>query len=667
MGRSAEMRTRRLAISTTRVLDAWLARAMVLLVVGASVACAASLCAPSSLPGFANSVDLSGNGLVLHWTLNSSQLQLALEAKPASGAESGWFSVGWSANSGRMYPADCVVGNLPGSSLSAYHISGYSLSDVAPTDGFSIGSPVLSAEINGGMIMRFSRSEGGGGAVPVSFRGSSSLIWAFSESGSTTLAFHGRNQGSMNVDFTCQTAPVGVASSDDDEDDDGGDDDDDDDDDDSDDGDNGGGDGDDEDDDEEEEGGSQSVGSTSAAAGGSQACQVSTLPGYACSVQLKGNDFVLHWKTGATTVAIAAEVATSGWVAVGWSKSNKMYPADAAIGNLPRGTLSNGAAVGAYHMSGYGVADVALTSSFELTNTTVTTSNGRTTIAFERPLSVGSVPISTNGATTVLWAYSRSNSQELEDHGSNEGSIRIDFVSGTIEGGKSKSSAATLYAAHGWILTVAFGILMPAAMLISRIFLADKPAPDPATVAEATAAAAGAAVNVTPVTVVTIVKPWITKPQAFVAHKWTMLLAVVLSLAGIIMALVESGSSSFQSTHGRLGLAVLLLIVLQPIIGQLRPIKSHFARRYWFALHWVVGVAIVAMAWSNTYLGLDLASERFGFNTDWCYIVFSILIGLFTVAYAIDFACDYVGFIALRYKQPHTESHPLCAKVVEIV
>ncbi|CAI5994849.1 unnamed protein product [Closterium sp. NIES-65] len=401
---------------------------MVVLVVGASVDYASS-CEPSSLPGFANSVDLSGNGLMLHWTLNASRLQFALEAKPASAAESGWFSVGWTANRGRMYPADCVVGNLPGSSVGAYHISGYSQSDVAPSDGFSIGTPELTAASNGGgTIMRFARSEGDGGAVPVSFTGTNSLIWAFSE-------------GSMNVDFTCQTAPAaGTSISDDDDNDDddnGGDDDDDD---------------DDDDDGEEEEDENQSSGSTSAAAAasgsGSQACQPSTLPVYSCSVQLKGKEilkspsqqsapllfsppihfttpvsFILHWKTGANTVAMAAEVATSGWVAIGWSKSSKMYPADAAIGNLPPGTLANGAAVGAYHMSGYGLSDVALTSSFELTNTTTTTANGRTTITLEQPLSVESVPIS----SPSQWNRSQS-AVPLSGIGPNQQSLSVESV-----------------------------------------------------------------------------------------------------------------------------------------------------------------------------------------------------------------------------------------------
>ncbi|CAI5490549.1 unnamed protein product [Closterium sp. Naga37s-1] len=387
---------------TTRVFDARLTRVVLLLLVGATVAYGGAPCEPSSLRGFTNSVDLSGNGLVLHWTRNASHLQIALEAKPASGAESGWFSVGWTANRGRMYPADCVIGNLPGSSVGAYRISGYSRSDVAPSDRFKIGRPVLSGGSNGGTIIRFSRFRGDGGVVPVSFSGSSNLIWAFSESGSTELAFHGDNAGSMNVDFSCASAPSSSQGGGG-----GG-------------GDGGGGDG----------ARSQSLASTSAVSSDSSsdgssgrgrvACEASPLPDYACSIRLKGNDFILHWKTRADTIAMAADVATSGWVAIGWSSSGKMYPADAAIGNLPRGTLSNGAAVGAYHLSGYGVSDVALTSSFELTNTTTTTTNGRTTITFERPLSVGSVPISSSRATSVLFAFSRSGSQQLDDHGPNE-------------------------------------------------------------------------------------------------------------------------------------------------------------------------------------------------------------------------------------------------------
>ncbi|CAI5470765.1 unnamed protein product [Closterium sp. Yama58-4] len=104
--------------------------------------------------------------------------------------------------------------------------------------------------------------------------------------------------------------------------------------------------------------------------------------------------------------------------------------------------------------------------------------------------------------------------------------------------------------------------------------------------------------------------------MAFEVHKWLMLSAVLLALAGIIMAFVEKGSQSLQSTHGQLGLAVMVLIVAQPIVGQLRPLKKHPSRPSWFALHWVIGVGTVAIAWANSYIGFDLATSKLGYDLD---------------------------------------------------
>ncbi|CAI5494466.1 unnamed protein product [Closterium sp. Naga37s-1] len=839
---------------------------------------------------------IAARSLVLHWAAldGSAQtaLQMALEAKAGSGAESGWISAGWSAD-GRMYPADCVIGNLPGGSMGAYYMSGYGDSDVAPTSSFALGSAEMLTS-NGGTVMKFSRASGDGGAIPVDVAGVNTVIWAYSQSGSTALGFHGRNEkgvsgetersgrsgetergsvrgggetegreakngkegregkeakeqerevglvqhqlarlrpfpdtstlGSVQVDFTCSTAATRNNTSASTQGDD-----------------------------------SQSLGATSAAesSGGSSssssACKASSLAGYYCMVQLSGDNFILHWTTNSTsTIALAAEAATSGWVSLGWSATGRMSPAEAAIGNLPAGTLSTGnaaaTAVGAYSMTGYGASDVAVTGSFAVTNTAVETGNGRTVIKFERSMNDGEFPMS---SSAVIWAYSRDNSQQLADHGPNaipmphshaafpcripmphsygslssylvllpwcppllshgalpsslshpgplpshpryqrlcysqlcNGSIRVALLQSTLqqehqrwgrgaaaalhstpcmhgcsqsplacscplpsffsiatpllssppsfppslslflapffspffspspfslssgsatinfateasEVGEGSSSSATLYTVHAWLLTVAFGMLMPAAILVSRLFLADKPMPVHSTATGAasnpgasngSAAAAGTAAagglgepmlvekhggaagaaegggsplkgslpsgvmaEDAPALVALSVggpsaaaagggggagsgtaggaaaatggavskKPWVSKPMAFEVHKWLMLSAVLLALAGIIMAFVERGSQSLQSTHGQLGLAVMVLIVVQPIVGQLRPLKKHPSRPSWFALHWVIGVGTVAIAWVNTYLGFDLATSKFGYDLD---------------------------------------------------
>ncbi|CAI7802092.1 unnamed protein product [Closterium sp. NIES-53] len=323
-------------------------------------------------------------------------------------------------------------------------------------------------------------------------------------------------------------------------------------------------------------------------------------------------------------------------------------------------------------------------------------------------------------SSTILWAYSRDNSQWLADHGPNAGSARVNFFIGASEVGKSSSGNATLYTIHAWLLAPAFGVLMPSAILISRLFLADKPlfmlattpglasntaasdSPAAATFetsqniaasnssAEATAtgaagglgekpklggrhsgveaaegegkppgrlaavfapavasaslarppaaassgatvgaaegegklpiclAAEGAPVSETPQKLMAVAAPavasaslawppavasgatageetgeeggrrgigvasatrasgaggsgaegrvvsrkrWVSKPFAFRLHRWLVLLAVILALTGIIMAFVEKGLQSLHSTHGRLGLVIMGLIV----------------------------------------------------------------------------------------------------------
>eukprot|EP00475_Leptophrys_vorax_P013813 TRINITY_DN2017_c0_g1_i1.p3 TRINITY_DN2017_c0_g1~~TRINITY_DN2017_c0_g1_i1.p3 ORF type:complete len:161 (-),score=15.55 TRINITY_DN2017_c0_g1_i1:203-685(-) len=57
----------------------------------------------------------------------------------------------------------------------------------------------------------FSRSAGDGGSVPVNVNGSNTLVWAYSQSGSQALDFHGRNDGSLSVDFSCQPGSSSTA------------------------------------------------------------------------------------------------------------------------------------------------------------------------------------------------------------------------------------------------------------------------------------------------------------------------------------------------------------------------------------------------------------------------------------------------------------------------
>ena len=57
-----------------------------------------------------------------------------------------------------------------------------------------------------------------------------------------------------------------------------------------------------------------------------------------------------------------------------------MPKSDAAIGNLPAGTNANGAAVGAYYIADYDLGSITPSTAMALTGTSVTVTNGQTTI-----------------------------------------------------------------------------------------------------------------------------------------------------------------------------------------------------------------------------------------------------------------------------------------------
>ncbi|CAI5983196.1 unnamed protein product [Closterium sp. NIES-64] len=129
-------------------------------------------------------------------------------AKTGSGAEKGWFSVGWSGSSS-MVPSDAVIGNVKGLlPVASYAVSGYSASKISVTSRFAIGQPELLTS-SSGVVMKFGRSKADGeGIATVVYKGKNKIIWAYSGSGSRTIDDHKDNYGSTTVDFSCKPAPT---------------------------------------------------------------------------------------------------------------------------------------------------------------------------------------------------------------------------------------------------------------------------------------------------------------------------------------------------------------------------------------------------------------------------------------------------------------------------
>ncbi|GJP64923.1 hypothetical protein CLOP_g21858 [Closterium sp. NIES-67] len=339
---------------------------------------ATSTCQTSTLAGYTSSMDLSGNGLVLHWKKSTgSTIDLALEAKSTSGAASGWFSVAWT--NGGMFNSDAVIGNIAtGTSVGTYAISSYS--SVVTTSRFAITAASVTRS-GGSTIAKFTRSTGDG-TVAVNVAGSNKLVWAFSSGGSKTVANHGgSHRGAKTIDFSCDGTASGSGS--------------------------GTGLG---------TGSGTGTGTSSGTGAGTctgntgvsgTACPASTLCGYSYQAQIKSG-VLLHWKkVSATQLDMAVELKTSsgasnGWFALGWANGGSMAPSDAVIGNRAGGIVSP------YRITGY-------------------TMNSLQGASFSRTTGTGSIPIKMSGVSHLIWAHSNSNSKTLAFHSGADGRMSVDF------------------------------------------------------------------------------------------------------------------------------------------------------------------------------------------------------------------------------------------------
>lgn len=112
-------------------------------------------------------------------------------------------------------------------------------------------------------------------------------------------------------------------------------------------------------------------------------------------------------------------------------------------------------------------------------------------------------------------------------------------------------------------------------------------------------------------------------PLWFQSHRIVQSCAVLLSLVGLGIAVAmvqQTGSAHFGSVHGALGLAVVLLGVLQPVNAAFRP-NPHKpggtrspACFLWEVIHRIGGYGAVLGGAAAIFLGLARAGAAVGFS-----------------------------------------------------
>lgn len=186
-----------------------------------------------------------------------------------------------------------------------------------------------------------------------------------------------------------------------------------------------------------------------------QSCFQSPLFGYAFATEL-GRSLILHWKPQVGRVmefalqARALTGAEKGWVAVGWSQTGDMVPADAVVGNVD----GYSGPVMPFYLTGNNAAGVNPTT-FSIGETSFETVElGSTVVKFSRRVDDGSVRVNPSGTNKLIWAHSASRSKAMEYHSTQRGSAFVDFACSSMQGSSAPQAVIKSAAISALSLTL---------------------------------------------------------------------------------------------------------------------------------------------------------------------------------------------------------------------
>jgi hypothetical protein len=172
--------------------------------------------------------------------------------------------------------------------------------------------------------------------------------------------------------------------------------------------------------------------------------------------------------------------------------------------------------------------------------------------------------------------------------------------------GKTKVlSVAPIKIAHGVLMAVSWGILLPLGVIFARFYRHVEPNKGPRAV-------------------------W------FVAHQALQYSGVIIAAVGFIVAIyMERDASHFATTHAKLGLTVMCLGLTQPLNAFIRPHPGEKYRAIWSAWHKSAGYIAVLLAVATIFLGLNLIGAAVGFR-----VAYGVLSGGLIVFYLAKWALE---------------------------
>lgn len=312
-----------------------------------------------------------------------------------------------------------------------------------------------------------------------------------------------------------------------------------------------------------------------------------------CTLAL-GDDFTLTWQIKNDNAVISVTAKRRTWISFGFAPKSAMVGSEAVV-YKPAETKNQ---VGLYDLVKASFDGVIPYSddSYSTTRFFGEQGNTSTTLSFTRSLSSKLAPIDLTQSSAVIYAAGATN--DFTDAGHVlAGVINVHWAQGTATtGGLDK----TFVAVHAFLMVLAWGLLLPIGIYSARY---------------------GDRKNST---------TW------FQVHRACQLLGATLNIiafALIVSAYHSAGKTNFDILHAKVGLAVFIGALFNPLLAVVRPAAEPktYIRLLWEILHSRIGYAVLILAWVNCVTGVQLQ-----FMSDKLTTVQSVVSIVFYVSLALS-------------------------------
>jgi len=287
----------------------------------------------------------------------------------------------------------------------------------------------------------------------------------------------------------------------------------------------------------------------------------------------------LTWRLieNSTKLDIWIKVHGSRWVALGWSESGSMAGTNAVIYRPSKDPIS----AAQFLIQDYGLpGDMSPSEVLKIAEGSIVTvqqqptesdDEGATELGFI-------VDFDKDIVQKYPLVFASGDDNAFGYHGKMKGSVQVDWLSGSANVVTSSAgpSRAALNA-HAALMIAGWSFLFPLGIIASRFG-----------------------------------RGWFKETTGFWFHMHRVvqsagLLATCVALVVMIVDHHKTGTDHFSTTHGKVGLSMMIIAICQPLNAFLRPHPSPktLARRVWEGLHKTCGYASVVISVWNAFGGLE--------------------------------------------------------------